>query len=159
MADDPAPAGPKRPRRQHLSGRHDRQPGGPTAGAFNRATMLARSLLAGEAEALTRKAVEMALGGDVVALRLCIERLVPVARHEPSLKGIDLPGMTGARDLPLLTAAILRAALDGKVALADVPAVLKIVEVTAQSISVADHDERLAALERLVTEKRLRHGN
>ena len=45
--------------------------------------MLARSLLAGEAEALTRKAVEMALGGDVVALRLCIERLVPVARHEP----------------------------------------------------------------------------
>jgi hypothetical protein len=30
--------------------------------------------LEGEAEALTRKAIDMALNGDVVALRLCLER-------------------------------------------------------------------------------------
>ena len=36
----------------------------------------ARLLLAGEGEALTRKAVEMALAGDPTALRLCLERIV-----------------------------------------------------------------------------------
>jgi hypothetical protein len=35
-----------------------------------------RLLLAGEGEALTRKAVEMALAGDPTAMRLCLERIV-----------------------------------------------------------------------------------
>jgi hypothetical protein len=32
---------------------------------------------------LTRKAVELALAGDVTALRLCLERLVPPCREGP----------------------------------------------------------------------------
>lgn len=36
-----------------------------------------RARLDGEAGALTRKAVEMAMTGDLTALRLCIERLSP----------------------------------------------------------------------------------
>ncbi len=46
-------------------------------GSRNKATMAARMLLAGEAEALTRKAVELALTGDPTALRLCLERILP----------------------------------------------------------------------------------
>jgi hypothetical protein len=136
------------------------RPGNPGRkhGSMNKATMAARKLLAEAADELIHKAIAMALAGDGIALKLCIERLVPPARHEVSLKGVELPAMTAARDLPLLTAAILRAALDGKIALADVPAVLKIVEVTSQAISVGDHDERLAALERLITERRLHHA-
>ena len=34
----------------------------------------AEALLDGEAEALTRKAIETALEGDVAALRLCLDR-------------------------------------------------------------------------------------
>ena len=41
-----------------------------------KATVAAEALLDGEAEALTRKAVEMALAGDTVALRLCLERIL-----------------------------------------------------------------------------------
>lgn len=52
-------------------------PAGRKAGTRNRATMAAEALLDGEAEALTRKAVELALQGDTVALRLCLERLCP----------------------------------------------------------------------------------
>jgi len=36
--------------------------------------------LEGEAEALTRKAVELALEGDVTALRLCLDRIARRAR-------------------------------------------------------------------------------
>src|SRR6516225_2527129 len=34
----------------------------------------------GQAEALTQKAVEMALGGDTVALKLCLERIYPACK-------------------------------------------------------------------------------
>ena len=38
------------------------------------------ALLDGEAEALTRKAVDLALEGDTTALRLCLERIAPPQR-------------------------------------------------------------------------------
>jgi hypothetical protein len=40
-----------------------------------------RAFLGGQAEALTQKAVEAALGGDSIALRLCLDRVIP-ARKE-----------------------------------------------------------------------------
>ena len=46
-------------------------------GTRNRATMAAEALLDGEAQALTRKAIELALAGDTTALRLSLERIVP----------------------------------------------------------------------------------
>ena len=46
-------------------------PAGRPVGSRNKATLLALQLLEGEAEALTRKAVEQALEGDTTALRLC----------------------------------------------------------------------------------------
>ncbi|WP_443217147.1 DUF5681 domain-containing protein [Seohaeicola sp. 4SK31] len=51
-------------------------PGKPK-GARHKATQAALALLDGEAEALTRQAVTMALGGDTTALRLCLERIAP----------------------------------------------------------------------------------
>jgi hypothetical protein len=52
-------------------------PSGRPSGSRNRTTLLMESLLEGEAEQLTRKAIDLALDGDITALRLCLERLVP----------------------------------------------------------------------------------
>jgi hypothetical protein len=49
-------------------------PTGRRYGSCNKKTLTAAVLLDGEAEALTRKAVELALAGDRTALRLCIEK-------------------------------------------------------------------------------------
>jgi hypothetical protein len=46
--------------------------------------MAAQALLQGEAEKITRKCVQLALKGDLVAIRLCLERIVPVVRPELS---------------------------------------------------------------------------
>jgi hypothetical protein len=43
----------------------------------NKTTIAAAVFLAGEAEALFRKAVKLVLVGDPTALRLCIERILP----------------------------------------------------------------------------------
>jgi hypothetical protein len=41
------------------------------------------ALLDGQAEALTQKAIQLALGGDTVALRLCLERIYPQRKDRP----------------------------------------------------------------------------
>ena len=61
-------------------------PAGKEKGTLNKRTQLAR-LLEPYAEELINKAVELAKSGDINALRLCIERLVPKASNE----AINLP--------------------------------------------------------------------
>ena len=70
-------------------------PGGRRRGSRNKATLAAAALLAGESEALTRKAVEMALAGDPTAMRLCMERVLPPCR-ERTVK-FSLPPIEAAR--------------------------------------------------------------
>ena len=52
-------------------------PSGRPKGALNKATLATQALLDGKAEALTRKAVELAKNGNLVALGLCLDRLLP----------------------------------------------------------------------------------
>ena len=49
----------------------------------NHATGAGQMLLDGESDAITRECIEMALAGDVTAMRLCMERIVPARRDEP----------------------------------------------------------------------------
>jgi hypothetical protein len=56
-------------------------PGRPR-GSCNKATLAARQLLEGRAKAITKKCIELALQGDLIAIKLCLERLVPVVRAE-----------------------------------------------------------------------------
>ena len=65
-------------------------PSGKPKGARNRLTLACEALLEGEGEALTRKAIELALDGDTVALRLCLDRICPPAKERPI--SIELPG-------------------------------------------------------------------
>ena len=56
-------------------------PSGRPRGARNKTTRAVEALLDGEAEALTRKAIERALEGDTTALCLCLDRLLPPVAH------------------------------------------------------------------------------
>ena len=63
------------------NGRFARGNPGKPKGARHKATQAALMLLDGEAEALTRQAVELALAGDTTALRLCLERIWDCRRN------------------------------------------------------------------------------
>src|SRR6267378_3533082 len=66
-------------------------PAGRPMGARHKATVAAEALLDGEAEALTRKAVEMALAGDGTARRLCLDRTEPFTSNaEEYLDSVSL---------------------------------------------------------------------
>ena len=56
---------------------------GKPKGARHKTTLAVSELLDGEAEVLTRKAIELAMDGDTVALRLCLERIAPRRTDSP----------------------------------------------------------------------------
>ena len=82
-------------------------PAGRRPGARNKATLAAAKLLAGEAEGLTRRAVEAAYAGDPMALRLCVERLLPVCR-ERAVK-FKLPPIESPADIAAAMKAVTAA--------------------------------------------------
>lgn len=66
-------------------------PAGKPKGARHKTTLAALALLEGEAETLTRKAVELALAGDTTALKLCLERIAPAIKPTTKTITLDLP--------------------------------------------------------------------
>jgi hypothetical protein len=89
-------------------------PSGRPKGALNKTTLATRALLEGEAEVLTRKAIELAKEGNPVALRLCLQRLLPPIRKDRTIN-FTLPTMEGPQDLFKGIAAILEAVAQGEI--------------------------------------------
>lgn len=115
-------------------------------GVRDRATVAAEILLAGEAKALTRKAIELALQGDTVALRMCLDRIAPV--RKPRVY-VDLPEMHELADLPHALAAVTRLIADGQIAPEEGAAIASVFEQQRRSIELIELTARIAALEAL----------
>jgi hypothetical protein len=81
MADGLSPRPPGRARGRPFGKGRSGNPAGRQTGSRNKATLAAAAFLAGESEALTRRAVELALTGDPTAMRLCLERILPPCRE------------------------------------------------------------------------------
>ncbi|WP_306792342.1 hypothetical protein [Methylocystis sp. MJC1] len=107
--------------------------------------MAAEALLDGEAEALTRRAIELALAGDGPALRLCLERLVPARRDRPVY--LALPAIETASGVSRAMAAILAAVAAGDVTPSEAEAVSKLVETHLRALEATEFERRLKALE------------
>jgi hypothetical protein len=118
-------------------------PAGRPAGSVNQATRAAALFLDGEAEVLTRKAVELALAGDPVALRLCLDRIVAPRRGRPvELAGaLALPPLANARDLAGAMSSIGAAATQGAITPDEAVALSQMVESFARTLDAA-HVER-----------------
>jgi hypothetical protein len=103
------------------------------------------ALLEGEAEALSRKAVDMALAGDSVALRLCLDRLAPPRKDSPVQ--FSLPRMTTARDAAQAAGAVLQAVSEGDLTPTEGAQVMGLVDSFRRTLEVTELEARMAALE------------
>ena len=120
------------------------QPGNPgkPKGARHRTTLATEELLDGEAEALTRKAVEMALGGDTTAMRLCLERLAPPRRERPVM--FDMPPVETAGDVAHAGRALVSRVAEGEMKPTEAGDVLRRL---AKTIEITDLERRIKVLE------------
>jgi hypothetical protein len=120
-------------------------PSGRPVGARNRATLAMEALLDGDAEAIMRKAIELAKAGDAPSLRLCMDRLMPARRDRHV--AFKLPDLTVAGDAVTANAALVAAVAAGELTPSEAAELAKLVESFTRSIEVTEIQERLSRLE------------
>ena len=106
---------------------------------------LAETLLDGEAERLARKVVEMAFAGDTVAMRLCLERILPPRRERPVR--FNLPKLQSPSDAAAAMAAIAAGVADGNLTPSEAGELSKLVDAYVKALDASDFDQRLRAIE------------
>ncbi len=120
-------------------------PDGRPKGARNRATLAAERLLDGEADALTRKAIDLAKQGDTTALRLCLERILPARKDRPV--SFDMPRIETVADSIKAAAAIATAVAEGELTPMEAAELSKVVEGYTRAVETVDLAARLMRLE------------
>ena len=120
-------------------------PQGRPLGARNAATVIAEQLLDGEAEAITRKVIELAKQGDLTALQLCLERIVPPRRERPV--NFMLPAMNSLDDASKGMAVITAAVANGELTPTEAAELSRVIEGYVKAIEATEIERRLRVLE------------
>jgi len=120
---------------------------GKVRGARHKATRAAEILLEGEAESLTRRAVEMAMDGDPTALRLCLERIAP--RRKDARIQIALPEIVTAGDTAKAAGVVLASVSEGDLSPNEGAQMMSLVDAYRRALEVADLERRIAVLEEM----------
>jgi hypothetical protein len=123
-------------------------PQGRPVGSRNKSSFFLEALIEGEGEKLTRKVIDMALEGNLVALRLCIERLLP-PRRDRSIS-VSLPEIKDATSARAAAASVLAAVGDGQISPAEGETLTEMIEAQSRIIVAADFERRIAELEDIV---------
>lgn len=120
-------------------------PDGRPRGACNKTTIAIEELLDGEAETITRKAIEEAKKGNMQAIKLCMDDLAP-PRKDRAIT-FDAPKMKTASDAVNVMASLFDALAEGEITPSEAQAVTGIVETFRRTIETEDHENRLRTLE------------
>jgi len=123
-------------------------PAGRREGSRNRATLALQALLDGEGERIIRKAVDMALAGNETALRLVLERLLPVAKDRPIT--LDLPKLAKPSDVAEAVRRAVEAVATGEVTPAEAETVLKLLEALRTALVNRQGDLDVEKLDRIL---------
>ncbi len=122
-------------------------PQGRPVGTRNKTTLAALSLIEDEGEQLTRKAVELALNGDLQALKLCMERIAPPAKERP-LEAFNMPQLNDQRSVLEALNAIANKLSQGELLPTEATSVCKVLEQYRKHFETTELTERLETIER-----------
>ena len=97
---------------------------------------MAEALLEEEAVALVRHAIDLAKAGDIAALRLCLERLIP-RRVERAIE-FELPPISEPKDAVVALSRIMEGVGRGELTANEAHALVALVEAAIKTIEVVD---------------------
>ena len=120
-------------------------PAGKKPGTRNKTTVALETLLDGEADNLTRKAIKMALEGDATMMRLCIERVIPARKDRPI--NFDLPPMVTTKDASQALLKILEAVSRGELTPNEAGEISKVIENYAETVRLSELEQRISEME------------
>jgi hypothetical protein len=120
-------------------------PAGRQKGCRNKATRAAEAYLDGEAETLARKAVELALAGNPLALRVCLERTIAPRRERP--EPVALPRVRSAADLAPAMGAVAAAVARGLITTGQAAELSAVFTTVVRAVELDEFNRRLLAVE------------
>ena len=88
----------------------------------------------------------MALDGDTVAMRLCLERLVPPRKDRPLM--FELPPIASPQDHPAVLMAVITAMAGGELTPTEATAFAAVMEQHRRAVETGDLAARIDALEK-----------
>jgi hypothetical protein len=107
--------------------------------------LLAESLFYGETDRLSRRAIYSALKGDAVALRLCLERILPPVRSRPI--SFKLPELRTASDAMVALTTIIEGVTSGRLLPEEAESLTATISTFIKAHEICTFEERLVALE------------
>ncbi len=125
--------------------------GGSKLGSRHKVTLAVEALLEGQHEALTQAAIDKALQGDGVALRLCLDRIAPPRKDAPI--SISLPPVSSAADAVVASSALLDAVAAGEVTPGEAGPVMALLVSHKAIVEAGDLERRITALEEKGTKR------
>lgn len=111
-------------------------------------------LLVPHAEALVNKVVELALTGDVGALRLCVERLIPKARGETLDLSLPCEDIENVGALLQNNTAVIAAVSKGELTIEQAQVFSQLLKTQHELIFSNTITQRITALEQVLEMKR-----
>src|SRR6266436_4221466 len=103
-------------------------------GSKNKATLLAASLSAGQGEEILRKAIELAMGGNVAMIKFLLDRVLPKERAIQ----LELPPLVYAPDSVDAMAKIVDAVSSGRISPREAADVAQVVSAFTRAIDVTE---------------------
>lgn len=85
---------------------------GKPAGTRSKSTQLLMAMMEGDASAITKAVIDAAKGGDLMAAKIILDRLIPPAKERPI--SLDLPDTKTADGVSAAQSAILQAVAGGE---------------------------------------------
>lgn len=120
-------------------------PFGRPKGIRNKAALLAENLFEGEIEGICRKVVEAAKQGNIQAIKIVLDRILPPKKE--ALICIDLPVIKVGSDILEAVGRVAEAVCQGKISPSEGEMLTRIIDRQARAIEMNEFEKRLKSLE------------
>jgi len=120
-------------------------PKGKAKGTKNKVTLAAESLLSGELENICRRLIQEALSGNMQAVKMILDRILPIRRD--CNVTLDIPVLHTPADAIQSMALITQAVMRGEISPGEGESLSKVIEIHVRTIELHDHEKRLNLLE------------
>jgi len=121
-------------------------PAGRPRGLRHQASIRMQEMLEQGADEFADKVAKMALAGNIGALRMCLDRLVPARATEPFF--CEIPRLEKAADAVGAFASLVSAAAAGDVTADQANKLARVISLYVNALEAHDFEDRLAKLER-----------
>lgn len=118
---------------------------GRVKGSKNKATQIAEQMINGETGQITRKAIDMALEGNEVAIKLCMDRIYPAPKTRPV--SIKMPLLRTAENISDAMMAVASKMARGEITPDEAAMVSGVVDARRRALETMELEERIRKLE------------